>query len=127
MLQKENALFYQRFIKLRLRKPYPQHWYDISFGFSNAHICLTINSQTNQKGCEIYIPDSKQLLHCLYEDKQEIEEKLGESLQWEKLPEKKASRIKLLEKADLADTENWEEIHQCKHGYYFFLYAIFVF
>lgn len=98
--------------KIRLRKPYPQHWYDISFGFSTAHISLTVNSQTNQMGCEIYIPDSKQLFHCLNENKEEIEEKLGFKLQWEELPSKKASRIKLLEDADLSNTENWETIHQ---------------
>jgi len=98
--------------KIRLRKPYPQHWYDISFGFSTAHISLTVNSQTNQMGCEIYILDSKQLFHCLNENKEEIEEKLGFKLQWEELPSKKASRIKLLEDADLSNTEYWETIHQ---------------
>ena len=97
--------------KIRLRKPYPQHWYDVSFGFSTAHIALTVNSQSNQKGCEIYIPDSKQLFSCLYEQKEEIEKELGFQVQWEELPGKKASRIKLLEDADLSNSESWLNIH----------------
>ena len=56
--------------KIKLRKAYPQHWYDISFGFSNAHIALTINSQSEQIACEVYIPDSKQLFSSLYELKE---------------------------------------------------------
>jgi len=98
--------------KIRLRKPYPQHWYDVSFGFSTAHIALTVNSQSNQKGCEIYIPDSKQLFHCLYENKEEVEKELECQIQWEELPGKKASRIRLLEDADLSNTESWADIHQ---------------
>ncbi|HHB52594.1 MAG TPA: DUF4268 domain-containing protein, partial [Saprospiraceae bacterium] len=30
---------------LRLRKTNPQHWYDLSFGRTDCHIGLTINSQ----------------------------------------------------------------------------------
>lgn len=75
--------------KVKLRKAYPQHWYDISFGSSNAHLCLTVNSQNEQMACEIYIPDSKQLFSCLYAKKDEIESELSEHLVWEKLPEKK--------------------------------------
>ena len=49
--------------KLRLRKAYPQHWYDISFGTSGVHISLTINTQSNLLGCEIYISDSKEIFN----------------------------------------------------------------
>jgi len=56
--------------KIKLRKAYPQHWYDISFGFSNAHIALTVNSQSEQMACEIYIPGSKKLFLALYEQKE---------------------------------------------------------
>ena len=97
--------------KIRLRKPYPQHWYDISFGFSIAHICLTINSQTSQMGCEIYISDSKPLFHHLFQHKENIEELLGYSLKWEELPGKKASRIKLLQDAEFSNPDKWEEIY----------------
>ena len=97
--------------KIKLRKAYPQHWYDISFGFSNAHIALTINSQSSQMACEIYIPDSKQLFACLFSNKEAIEDELAESLVWEELPEKKASRIKLATRGELANQSEWRQYH----------------
>lgn len=96
---------------IKLRKAYPQHWYDISFGFSNAHITLTVNSQSSQITCEIYIPDSKKLFSCLYAQKDEIEDELSERLEWEELPEKKASRIKLISKGELSKQEEWTQYH----------------
>lgn len=97
--------------KIKLRKAYPQHWYDISFGFSNAHICLTVNSQSEQMACEIYIPDSKKLFSCLYKKKDSIESELSEQLVWEELPEKKASRIKLISQGSISNQEQWSNYH----------------
>ena len=96
---------------IKLRKAYPQHWYNISLGSSNAHISLTINSQSSQVACEIYIPDSKQLFACLVSKKDEIESKLSEKLLWEELPKKKASRIKLTSKGELSKQAKWEQYH----------------
>jgi hypothetical protein len=81
--------------KLRLRKTRPQHWYDLSIGSSEAHIALTINTQIDEIGCEIYIQDNKDLYEYLKRKKEEIENQLGENLSWQKLENKKASRIKL--------------------------------
>jgi len=80
-------------------------------GFSNAHIALTVNSQSVQIACEIYIPDSKQLFSCLFAKKDEIENELSEQLVWEGLPEKKASRIKLISKGELSKQTDWEQYH----------------
>jgi hypothetical protein len=94
---------------LRLRKTYPQHWYDISFGSSEAHIALTLNSQANLMACEIYISDSKELFAELIQYKDQIEEELGTKLEWMELEGKKASRIKLSRDGDMTDSEKWEE------------------
>lgn len=95
--------------KLRLRKAYPQHWYDISFGSSEAHISLTINSQSNQIACEIYIPNSKDLFYELEKQKEKIEQELSMKLEWMALEGKKASRIKISSEADINDSEKWNE------------------
>jgi len=97
--------------KVKLRKAYPQHWYDISFGSSNAHLCLTLNSQNGQMACEVYIPDSKQLYSDLFEKKEDIERELSESLLWEELPDKKASRIKLITKGSLSNQSSWGQCY----------------
>lgn len=95
--------------KLKLRKANPQHWYNISFGSSDAHIGLTINSQSNQVACEIYIPDSKELFYKLEEQKEKIEQELNMKLEWMVLKGKKASRTKAVYEADIDNTEKWDE------------------
>ena len=42
--------------KLRLRKAYPQHWYDISYGNSKSHITLIVDTQN--KACLLYTSPS---------------------------------------------------------------------
>lgn len=95
--------------KLKLRKANPQHWYNISFGSSDAHIGLTINSQSNQIACEIYIPDSKELFYKLEKQKEEIEQELNMKLEWMALEGKKASRTKAVYVADIDNTEEWDK------------------
>jgi len=97
----------QRKAKLKLRKVFPQHWFDISFGSSSAHISLTLNTQKDQIGCEIYIPDSKEAYEIFSANKEQIEETIGENLEWMELPEKKASRIKLVSNSKLSDESLW--------------------
>ena len=95
--------------KLKLRKAYPQHWYDLSFGNSESHISLTISSRNNFIATEIYIPDSKKLFYGLEKYKNNIEQELNVKLKLMALENKKASRIKLSKEADVDQAKNWEE------------------
>ncbi len=97
---------------LGTRKAFPQHWYDISIGRSGGHIALTVNTRENEIGCELYIHDDKEWYDQLAEQKGDIENDIGESLSWQRLDNKKASRIKLAKKADLEDQQNWPEYIQ---------------
>ncbi len=99
--------------QLKLRKVSPQHWYDISFRFSNAHLRLTVNSQSGHMSCEVYIPDDKPLFFHLLEQKTEIETALSATLLWEELPAKKASRIKVVHPCELTHQIEWESYHIC--------------
>jgi len=94
---------------LNIRKVYPEHWLDIYFGNPRCHICMTINIRSNLMTCELYIPNSKNLYRNFFNARGVIEQELGESLQWNELPGKKASRIKLLRVADVPNPENWKE------------------
>jgi len=105
---KEYSLSHEA--RFRLRKSSPQHWYDISLGSGEAHISLTINSRENEFACEVYISDSKDLFDLFESHKIEIEEKLGTNLEWMRLDDKKASRIKLSRKGDIENSEQWEEV-----------------
>ncbi len=93
---------------LRLRKANPQHWYDLSFGRTDCHIGLTINSQKKELACEIYIPNSKKTFEQFYNHKNEIDNMLT-GLEWMELPTKKASRIKKKTKGDFKNEKKWTE------------------
>mgnify|MGYP000981860978 CR=1 FL=1 len=94
---------------LKIKNVYPVHWLDSHFGSSQCHICMTINIKRKRMTCELYINDSKQLFRKLLEARDIIEQELRESLQWNELPDKKASRIKLIREADVTIQENWQE------------------
>ena len=95
-------------INLKLRKPSPQQWYDMSLGRSDCHMALTINSQKKEFGCEVYISDSKDTYFAFFESKDEIDSKI-EGLEWMELPTKKASRIKKVFKGDLKKESKWND------------------
>jgi hypothetical protein len=94
---------------LGTRKAFPQHWYDISIGRSEGYISLTVNTRDNETGCELYISDDKAWFDDLYEQREEIEAKIGESLEWMRLDGKKASRIKLAKDFDFEDQDQWPD------------------
>lgn len=95
--------------KIKLRKANPQHWYNFRIGSSYAHLSLSVNSQSDSMGCELYIPDCKPLYAALYQKREDIENGLNEKLSWEELSEKKASRIKVSRKGSLLESDEWEE------------------
>ncbi len=95
--------------KLRFRKPSPQHWYDISIGSSKAHVALVCDTQNNQLRCELYIPRDKELFKRLEFFKEDIASQLDYDLDWMLLENKKASRIRTIAKADIANTFEWEQ------------------
>ena len=97
---------------LRLRKAYPQHWYDISIGNSKSHLSLVVDADNGQIRCEFYIPDSKPLFKALRENKDAIEGKLAHDLEWMELEGKKASRVRTICGIDVENSANWEKCFQ---------------
>ena len=91
------------------RKPNPQHWYDLAIGSSLAHISLTVNTLKKEIWIETWISDNKDLYDYLESQKEVIEKELGYSLNWERLDDKKASRISISKKIDINKEENWDE------------------
>ena len=95
--------------KLRFRKPFPQHWYDISVGDARAQLSLVTDTRNNKIRCEFYIPDNKELYTKLESYRSDIENMLDYKLEWMYLEGKKASRVKTTISADISKTEKWEE------------------
>ena len=100
--QSERLMFWEQFNEVviargkpfNLRKASTDHWYDVAVGVSSAHVAINLVNKDNNVVVELYINDDKELFDSLYEKKEEIEENLGFSLDWDRLDGKKASRIK---------------------------------
>jgi hypothetical protein len=103
----------ERSLGLNLTKTGPQHWYSFSMGSSICHLALTVNTRSKELGCELYIPDDKELFDFLFAKKSEIEKDLNLKLEWMRLPEDtKASRIKISKKFEVIanpDFSKYEE------------------
>ena len=90
------------------RKARAQHWYNISFGTSEAHIALTVSTRDNVIASSIYISKSPELYEKFLLNKEAIEEGLGFSLEWQELEGKLASRITVCRDADINNEDEWE-------------------
>ena len=91
------------------RKALPQHWYDLSMGSSEYHISLTCATQRNEIGIEVYIDNNKEIYDLFYENKDCIEENTKLKYKWQRLDNRKASRIKTVKKFDAIYKDKWEE------------------
>lgn len=88
-----NDVVAERGKPFNIRKPSTDHWYDVSIGTSGAYISITLVNKEGIVGVELHISDDKELFDRLLGHKQEIEESIGTSLEWQRLDKKKASRI----------------------------------
>ena len=89
------------------RKAQPQHWYDLSVGSSSYHIGLTVNTQKNRLGAEIYIPDDKEKFAMFKLHAKEIEKMIGSKLEWREAT--KATRIITLHSYNITNEKQWEQ------------------
>ena len=100
--QSERLTFWEQFNQILIsrgkpfnaRKATTDHWYDVAIGTSEAHIAINLVNKDGIIVVEVYINDNKELFDSLYSNKDEIEEKLGLELIWDRLNGKKAARIK---------------------------------
>jgi hypothetical protein len=99
---------------LRLQKPRPQHWYSIAVGRSKFNISITVNTQKNKLGCELYIrgKNAKKAFALLKNEQQKIEDEIGEKLNWQELPKGQDCRIILYKNGNIHNRDEWNEYFQ---------------
>ena len=93
----------------RVRKASPQHWYDLSIGSSAYHVCLTINTQKQCIGADIYIDDDKELFAQFKSHKDEIAAMLNSEVDWREA--KKACRICISTDINPKKRESWQKAY----------------
>ncbi|WP_205408033.1 DUF4268 domain-containing protein [Alterileibacterium massiliense] len=106
-----NETLISRNKPFNVRKATTDHWYDVALGTSEAHISITLVNKTNSIGIEVYINDNKKLFDKLFLESEEIESKLGFSMDWQRLDNKKASRIiYYIEGLDFDNHDNYDKL-----------------
>ena len=99
--QSERLAFWTRFNEVLVERGKPfnvhkastDHWYNIAIGVSGAFVELTLVNKESYVGVELHIKDDKELYDQIEASKDEIEKKIGFPLDWQRLDDKKASRI----------------------------------
>ena len=117
--QSERLVFWEQFNQVvinrgkpfNVRKATTDHWYDVAMGTSEAHIGINLVNKDNQIVVEVYINDNKDLFDTFLSHKEDIEKQLGFELIWDRLDNKKASRIKYsIPGLDFDDHSNYNEL-----------------
>lgn len=117
--QSERLNFWNRFnevVTLRnkpfnIRKATTDHWYEVALGTSEAKISITLVNKINCIGIEIYINGNKELFDKLYALSEEIQNELGFKMDWQRLDNKKASRIiHYIKGLDFNNHGNYDEL-----------------
>ena len=99
----------QDFIQLfRLRKPYNQNWYDLSIGCSTFRICLTASTQNKELTAGLYFSSCKDIYEKFLNKSHEIEDIIGEKIEWINKPNNKDARFLIRRKYDINEIENWD-------------------
>lgn len=117
--QSERLSFWEEFNQVvaakgkpfNLRKPSTDNWYDVAIGSSEIHLAIELINKEKRVLVGAYIYRDKQLFDRLKEHSSEIEEELGLKLEWDRMDNKKASRIKYyINGLDFDDHSNYPEL-----------------
>ncbi|MDE0263560.1 MAG: DUF4268 domain-containing protein [Bryobacterales bacterium] len=94
------------------RTPRPQYWYDVPLGRTGIVLSNTANTNDGQIGVRVYLRGrhgGDLVLERLLKEREEIEDKIGKSLQWNPNPENRDKTIGVYRDADLSDRALWDE------------------
>ncbi len=96
---------------LNKRKATTHHWYDISIGSSICHLSINLVNKDNKIRVCLYITNNKEFYDELYTKKDEIENKLGYELEWNRLNDAIASTISTyIMGLDFKNPSNYDEL-----------------
>ena len=102
---------------ISIRKPKPQRVARMTFGLGRSGFSLYAILVARHRQIRIKFTmlgdNAKAHFHLLQEKRKEIEDELGESLEWAELPEREESQVYLLKNGtDLTDKIDWQNQHE---------------
>ena len=88
-------------------------WYNWSIGSSNHPLCANLGARSGRIAVWLNVqgPEAKALFDDQHRDRAEIEAELGFSLDWQRRPRFKESKILVSRPGDYTLTESWPELH----------------
>ena len=91
--------------------PRPQYWFDVPLGRSGIFLSNIANTYEGRVGVRVYISNTvaETALPQLEGQKAEIEQEIGEALQWNPHPDNRDKIIALHHEADIWDRDRWDE------------------
>ncbi len=93
------------------RKATTDHWYNVAMGSSECAISIDLVNKEHKIRVGVWIHDNKAFYDKLYSHKNEIEEKCGFELYWDRLDNKKASlACTYIKGLDFNNQENYPEL-----------------
>ena len=101
---------------LKPQKPLPQHWANYAIGRSGACLNALVNTTDKDKRITVALTlndaFAKERFQQLFLQKEQIEDQVGEELEWRENPDKKESSIWLRKPVDPFDKVSWPEQHK---------------
>lgn len=106
-----NKVLIERNKPFNVRKATNNHWYDVAIGTTEAHVAINLVNKEGIIVVELYIANNKDLFDKLFGYKEQIEEDLELQLEWARLDNSKASRIKTnIDGLDFDDHSNYHKL-----------------
>ena len=101
--------------RVKPAKPRPQQWMDFSIGRTDFWLASTLSTSKGWIRVELCLggQDAKKHYQLLFQEKDQIEEEIGEELLWHELPKRKQSRIRRTkDDVDPRDHAQWPAQHE---------------
>ena len=106
-----NEVLINRGLPFNKRKPSTDHWYSLSVGSSKCNISIDLVNKNNFIRVSMWMPNSKEQYDYFFENKESIEQTVGQELIWRRLDGKKASMVSInIEGLDFNNQSNYTEL-----------------
>lgn len=108
-----NAYIEESGVKLAIRKPNYDHWYDFKLGSSKYHLTVNLLDGEGKIRVALWISSSKDVFDKLHENKESIESIYGSDLEWDRKDLQKASWVAdYISGFSFDNQSNWLELQQ---------------